>query len=82
MQRSAAGAVRTIRKQELFLGTRIEYAHFIQEGTKNMPARKIVFISGGDKEVSRADKVSGRLEAWLEMLNDHALQLIELKGYK
>jgi phage gpG-like protein len=44
---SLNGAPNEIHKTHAYFGTKVEYAKFIQYGTENMPARKIVFTPVG-----------------------------------
>jgi hypothetical protein len=76
---NANGSVRTIRKQELLLGTRIPYAKFHQsdEPRTKIPLRKVVFIDGGPLETSSGASTSGRRESWLNIINDYILDTLE-----
>ena len=71
------GSVATIRKQELILGSSIDYGKFHQDGTKFLPVRKFVFIDGGPADKSSDSNIAGRRERWLNIMNDHVLQLID-----
>ncbi len=65
-----------IGRASLVMGTTTPHAIFHQEGTKFMPARKPIFISGGPKEDAKDASAGGRLNRWLNIINDHILQLL------
>ena len=61
------------------MGTSVSYAIFHQSDKKprlKLPQRKVIFISGGPAEKAKDSLISGRLEAWLNIINDHINQLI------
>jgi len=72
------GSVFTLRRQELFMGTRVPYAGFHQSDSprSKMPLRKIVFIDGGPADRSKDSSISGRRERWLNIIDDHITQLV------
>lgn len=76
--RSAKGAVFFAGKHDLLMGTSIPYAIFHQsdEDRFTLPQRKVIFISGGPAEKAKDSFVSGRREAWLNIMNDHINQIL------
>lgn len=76
--RSAKGAVFFAGKHDLLMGTKIGYAIFHQSDKKRftLPQRKVIFISGGPAEKAKDSVVSGRREAWLNLINDHINQIL------
>ena len=71
-------AVSEVGKQTLLLGTDVPYAiyHQSDEPRSKLPQRKVVFIDGGPAEKSKASKVAGRRERWLNIINSYILELI------
>jgi len=78
LSKSHPEAEHFIGKQVLILGTNVPYAiyHQSDKPRKKIPQRKIVFISGGGKEVAKDSRIAGRKELWLNIINDHIKQLI------
>lgn len=77
--KSGSGAVFFAGRQSLIMGTSIPYVKFHQSDRKprlQLPQRKVIFISGGPAEKAKDSLVSGRLEAWLNIINDHISQLL------
>jgi len=76
--RNNEGSVFFVGKQELEMGTSISYAKFHQsdKDRKKIPQRKMIFIDGGPAERARDAVVSGRREAWLNIINEHVTQLV------
>lgn len=72
------GSVFTMRKQQLFMGTRNPYAKFHQSDNvrRVMPQRKIIFIDGGPADRSNDSKINGRRERWLNIINDQIISEI------
>ena len=58
------------------IGSSVPYGPFLQGGTKFMEARPFVFIDGGPADRSKDSSISGRRDRWLNIINDHILQLI------
>lgn len=57
-----------IKPKSLVIGTDLEYADFLQDGTRKMPARKPFFIG---PEVRINDQTRGRLQRWTKYINDY-----------
>jgi hypothetical protein len=76
--KTSQGAVFFAGRQDLVMGTEISYAKFHQSDRprKKLPQRKPIFISGGPAERARDSVVSGRREAWLNIINDHINQIV------
>lgn len=76
--RNAPGAEHFIGRQSLIMGTNISYAKFHQSDRtrKKIPQRKMIFIDGGPAERSRSAIISGRLEAWTNIVSDYVAQVI------
>ena len=74
---NAAGAVMTIRKDLLLMGTNDPNAKYHQYGTRKMPMRKVVFIDGGKDEKSVGAMKFGRRETWLNIINDYILAKLD-----
>jgi len=66
-------AVNAIGKKLLLLGTTVPYAIFHQsdKSRTRLPLRKPVFISGPPLEQGIADRVSGRKQAWLNIIDQY-----------
>lgn len=66
---SSEDSIQIITKDSMILGTKVPYAVYHQEGTKNIPMRKFLFIDAsttvwaGDKQLSR------RQEAWIKAID-------------
>jgi hypothetical protein len=71
-----SNALKKVTKDSLLLGTSVEYAKYLQEGTKFMKARKVVFIDGGPLETSKGASSSGRREQWLNIINTYIVDKI------
>lgn len=71
-------ALFSIGKQELIMGTDVPYAIYHQSDRprKKIPQRKMIFIDGGPAEVAKDAVISGRLQAWLNIMNDHITQVL------
>lgn len=67
-----------LARQELQIGTSVPYGKFHQSDgvRKKIPQRKFIFIDGGPADRSRDSSINGRRERWLNIINDHVLQLI------
>lgn len=79
LKRNHRYSIFNLGKQELLIGTSVPYGKFHQSGQprKKMPYRKFIFIDGGPADTSRDASISGRRDRWLNILNDHVLQLIK-----
>lgn len=76
---NAKGAEFFLGKQTLIMGTNISYAKYHQSDRTprlKLPQRKLVFISGGPGETAQDSRINGRLERWLNIVNDHIRQVI------
>ena len=79
---SAPDAVYELSNKTLIIGTDVEYAIYHQsdrKGRKRLPQRKFLFITGGEEEVSQDSRITGRLERWLMMIENHTEQILEGK---
>jgi len=77
--RSGSGAVFFAGRKNLVMGTNISYAKYHQSDKLprlKLPQRKVVFISGGPAEKAKDSRISGRREAWLNIINDHINQIV------
>lgn len=72
------GSIFTLRRQELFMGSSIEYGKYHQsDGLRSkVPQRKFVFIDGGPADRSKDSAINGRRERWINIIDDHILQLV------
>ena len=73
LSKSATGAVYNVTKDSLVMGTEIPYAIYHQSDRvrRTLPQRKIVFISGGPADRSQDSNLSGRREAWLNIMDNY-----------
>jgi phage gpG-like protein len=67
------GSILAIDAHFLAIGTSLPYAHFHQDGTKNMAMRKFMFIGPEAPEFANSDQ-AGRLKRWLNILNSYVLR--------
>jgi len=76
--KTAVGNEIFIGKRVMFMGVSTPHAIFHQSDAprSKIPQRKLIFIDGGPAEVSRDALISGRLEAWLNIINDHITQTL------
>lgn len=65
---NSAHSILVIKPKSLEIGTDLEYADFLQNGTRKMPTRKPFFIG---PEVRINDQTRGRLQRWTKYLNDY-----------
>ncbi len=65
-----------IGRKELQIGTNVPYGKFHQRGTSKMPQRPFIFIDGGPSDRARGSNLYGRKERWLNIINDHILQIL------
>lgn len=61
-----------INRKDLTLGTNVEYAHFHNDGTKNMPARPPVLF--GNEQVAPS-ALNRRIEIWETRMLDYVAQV-------
>lgn len=76
---NASGAEFFVGRQTLVMGTSVSYAiyHQSDKPRTKLPQRKLVFISGGPGEKSKDSRIAGRLERWLNIMNDYIFQVTE-----
>lgn len=65
-------------RQTMVMGTNVEYAKYHQSDRARtvLPQRKVVFIDGGPAEVAKDALISGRVEAWTNIVTDYVNQVI------
>lgn len=68
---------RIVSKRDLFLGTKVPYAGFLQHGTKRMPKRPFVMIGA---EQTGPDEFNKRREAWVAILDNFMKQKLRPVG--
>lgn len=78
LTRSHKYSIFDLSKQELNIGTSVPYGKYHQSDRPRtkMPYRKFVFIDGGPADRSSDSNISGRRDRWLNIMNDHVIQLI------
>lgn len=76
--KSATGSEYFLGRQTLVMGTSISYAKYHQSDRPRfkLPQRKVVFVSGGPAEQAKDSRIAGRLERWLNIINDYVTQVI------
>lgn len=76
---NASGSESFVGRKVLSMGTSISYAKYHQSDRprKTLPQRKIIFIDGGPAETAKDALVSGRREAWLNIMNDYINDFLE-----
>ena len=75
---NAPGSVYELGSKTLVIGTDIEYAIYHQSDRSprtRVPQRKFIFISGGEEEVSADSRITGRIERWLNLIDDYIGQV-------
>lgn len=72
------GSVSRIGPLSMTFGTSIPYGiyHQSDQPRKKIPLRKFLFIGPEAKEFANSDQI-GRLERWLNILNDHVLKRLK-----
>jgi phage gpG-like protein len=74
-----------VGRQTLIMGTKDPVAKFHQsdrprkkkeDGTDLLPQRKVVFIDGGPAETAKDALISGRVEAWVNIISDYVKQVL------
>lgn len=80
-QPSAPGSVNQITKLSFIVGTTVRYGIFHQsdEPRSKIPLRKFVFIGPEAPRFATSDQM-GRLERWLNYMNDHVLKQLKKQG--
>ena len=70
-----------VGRNSLVMGTKVPYAKYHQsdEPRKSLPQRKMIFIDGGPAERSKDALISGRLQAWTNIINDYVSQVLDGK---
>jgi len=65
-------------KQNMEIGTTVPYGKYHQSNgaRSKIPQRQFVFIDGGPADRSQDSSINGRRERWLNIMNDHVIQLI------
>lgn len=78
VSKGGTGAVFFAGRKTMLMGTNVDYAKFHQsDGPRSvLPQRKVIFISGGPAEKAKDSVVSGRLEAWTNIITDYVNQVI------
>ena len=66
----APGSVEELAERSLLLGTRVPYARYHQEGTRHLPARPIIVLSGA------------RAATWVEIVRRNLEEKVLLFGPK
>ena len=78
ISKNSKGAEYFVGRQSMVLGTSIEYAKYHQSDKprKKIPQRKMVFIDGGPAERAKDAIISGRIEAWTNIVADYVAQVL------
>lgn len=78
---NARGSINIITKFSLVLGTQIPYGIYHQSDAprKKLPQRKFFFIGPEAKKVATSEQM-GRLERWLNMLNDYVTKKLKAES--
>jgi|ETNmetMinimDraft_31_1059906.scaffolds.fasta_scaffold05739_4 phage gpG-like protein len=77
---NAAGSVFQLGNKTLVIGTDIDYAIYHQSDLtprSKIPKRKFIFISGGEDEVAKDSRITGRIERWLNIIENYTKQITE-----
>jgi hypothetical protein len=76
--RNGPNAEHFIGRNSLVMGTKVDYAKYHQSDRPRtrIPQRKMIFIDGGGKEVAKDAIISGRLQAWTNIINDYVVQVL------
>lgn len=77
----AAGSLLIVGDRSLVIGTQVKYGIFHQSDAPRhkIPLRKFLFIGPEAKEFATSEQ-QGRLERWLNILNDFVLKKLEVMG--
>lgn len=75
---NAEGAESFVGRKVLLMGTSIPYAGYHQSDRPRtqLPQRKHIFIDGGPAEKAKDAKISGRREAWINIIDDYIKDLL------
>ena len=78
ISKNGSGAVFFAGRQTMVMGTEVEHAKFHQSDKvrKVLPQRKVVFIDGGPAEIAKDAVISGRIQAWVKIMEDYVAQVI------
>jgi len=73
-----SGAEFFVGRKSMILGTKVPYLiyHQSDKPRKKIPQRKALFIDGGGEEVARDAIISGRLQAWTNIVDDYIAQVL------
>jgi phage gpG-like protein len=63
-----------VNKRTLIMGSKLEYAYYLQHGTKHMPARPYVLIGA---EQSGISKFNEREKIYIDMIHDYVRQVLK-----
>ena len=77
--KNAQGAEYFVGRNSMILGTNIDYAKYHQSDRPKrtkIPQRKMIFIDGGPAEIAKDALISGRIEAWTNIIKDHVNQVL------
>lgn len=82
-QPNAPGSVNVIGPLSMILGTTIKYGiyHQSDDPRKKIPLRKFVFIGPEAAQFATSDQM-GRLERWLNYVNDYVVKALQQKGFE
>lgn len=77
------GSINKITPLSLTIGTSISYGiyHQSSKARKKIPLRKFIFI-GPEAPRFATSEQKGRLQRWLNILNDHAIKAMKREGFK
>lgn len=75
------GALHSITKEELIMGTSVEYGAFHQsdEPRSKLPLRKFLFIGPEAPRFANSDQ-AGRLNRWVNIVEDYVIQISKKAG--
>lgn len=76
------GSINKITMLTLTIGTSVKYGiyHQSDRARPKMPLRKFLFIGPEAKDVANSEQ-QGRLERWMNILNDHMIKQMKREGY-
>jgi len=80
---NAPGSINIITPLSMVLGTSVSYGiyHQSDEPRHKMPLRKFIFIGPEAPQFANSDQ-QGRLERWLNYVNDYVLKTLNKEGLK
>jgi len=70
-------SVNAINKQYMIVGTSVDYAGFLQSGTRYMPARPPVLMG---PEIVAPAPIKKRQELWVKMIRDYIKMSLQFTG--